>query len=60
MTRFSTPKYEVVNQSGAVGISGVSKIEANKIARAMNKGAKPHSKVYVVPVKKQGLTNNVG
>lgn len=40
MTRKSTPKYEVVHPMAGVVLSGVSKTEARKIARAMNKGAR--------------------
>ena len=37
-TRKSTPKYEVVHIDGAVVLSGISKTEATKIAREMNRG----------------------
>jgi hypothetical protein len=40
MTRKSTPKYEVVHNSGAVALTGVSKTEATAVCRAMNKGCK--------------------
>lgn len=56
MTRASTPKYEVQNQTGVVAISGVSKTEAKKIAAQMNKNiVKNYSKVRVLPVKRSRL-----
>lgn len=51
MTRKSTPKYEVVHEFGAVVLTGISKTEAAKIARAMNKGARVKH-LSVRPVKK--------
>ena len=48
MTRKSTPKFEVVHlASGTVALTGISKTEATKIARAMNKGTKPHQRCTV-------------
>lgn len=51
-TRASTPKWQIETQMGVVILSGMSMTEAKKIAGQMNKGVKPHSKVYAVPVKK--------
>ena len=50
-TRKSTPKYEVVHDSGAVAMTGVSKTEATQIARAMNKGSKV-KRLSVRPVRR--------
>lgn len=39
-TRKSTPKYEVVHDSGVVALTGVSRTDATQVASAMNKGSK--------------------
>jgi hypothetical protein len=52
MTRQSTPKYEVVHDSGTIVLTGVSKTEATHIARSMNKGLKV-KRLSVRPVKQQ-------
>lgn len=39
-TRKSTPKFEIVHDSGAIALTGVSRTEATQIARAMNKDSK--------------------
>ena len=40
MTRTSTPKYEVFHTCGTVVLSGVSKTDAVKFARDMDRGSK--------------------
>jgi hypothetical protein len=50
-TRKSTPKYEVVHDSGAVALTDVSRTDATVVARAMNKGSKV-KRLSVRPVKK--------
>ena len=54
MTRKSTPKFEAYHtQAGIVVLTSVSKTEATKFAREMNKGSK-RKYVQVRPVKKPG------
>lgn len=52
-TRKSTPKYEIYHiASGVVALSGISKTDAIKTARAMNKGC-TKKRIAVRPVKRE-------
>lgn len=51
MTRDSTPKYEVAHCDGAVVLTGVSKTDAVKFAREMNKGGPKAPRFSVRPAR---------
>jgi len=51
MTRASTPKYQVVHSEGLIVLSGVSKTEASRFAKDMDKGSKT-KRFSVRPIKK--------
>ena len=51
LTRKSTPKYEVIHLDAGVVLSGISKTNATKIAREMNKGT-PRERIKRLSVRR--------